>query len=58
VFLWFWLVVLAVVTAISILYHLVLATIPSILSSWLKRKIRSTAQGRAAHKIYNIQNLK
>jgi hypothetical protein len=35
------LVILAVATAISLLYHLALATLPIILASWLKRKIRS-----------------
>jgi hypothetical protein len=34
------LVVLAVLTALSLLYHLVLALVPSILASWLKRRIR------------------
>jgi hypothetical protein len=32
--------VLAVLTALSVLYHLDLALVPSIIGSWLKRRIR------------------
>lgn len=40
VFLWFWLVLLAVVTSVSVITHIAQATIPVILSGFIKRKAR------------------
>merc|ERR1719154_392828 len=39
VFIWFWLIFLAVITTLSIIYHLLLIFCPSILSHLIKRRI-------------------
>jgi len=40
VFIWFWLIFLAVVTTLSVLYHLILILSPSTLSHMIKRRLR------------------
>ena len=40
VFLWFWLIALAALTAVSILIHTAQILIPALVSTWIKKKAR------------------
>jgi len=48
VFLWFWLVLLAICTALSFIFHTAQAAVPSIIAAFIKRKARKGYGARRA----------